>query len=187
MYNSNSENTEIATLYAPGFSYLRMSYFRTYLTLDFAQWLNRDNTGKDYYCKKTRESTTVNHVGAKGFYQLAKSIIDGSGAGKQVDIVLSCKRGADLIFEYKPESDGQMMAYLTINKDNLPIRLWFPLNQYDEINENGQKVTKVIQRGLGTFAKTMYGYLTRMDANQNLDKLPEGFNEYRDYNQQVFS
>lgn len=187
MYNSNSENIQIKTLYAPGFSSLAMSYFRTYLTLDFSLWLSMDSTGKSQYDKTNRLSTTVSHEGAKSFYQIAKSIIDGSDTDKQINTVFSCKRDTDLIFEYRPESDGQMMAYLTISKENKTIRFWFPTRQYDEVDEEGQTVTTVIQVGLGAFAKVMYGYLARTGAADGLDKLPENFNEYQNYSKQVSS
>ena len=179
------QNTEITTICEPGFASLLMSYFKTYLTLDFAQWLYYDNIGRSTYCQKTRKSTTVNAEGAKLFYQLSKSIIDGSASGKQVETVLPCKRDTSLIFEYKPESDGQMMAYLSINKEDKTIRLRFPLHYIEEVDENGQTVTKVIQRGLGTFAKVMYGYLVNKVVSHTVDKLPDKFNEYQDYHKQV--
>ena len=182
-----SGNIGIGNICSPGFAYLELSYYKTRLTFDFAPWLSRDNTGRDYYCKRTRQSTTVDYDGAKLFYQIAKAIIDGSSADKQVETVLSCKRGAELIFEYKPENDGQMMAYLTISKNKKSIPFIFPLHQYYEVDEKGQRVTKVIQRGLGTFAKVMQGYLIDFCNDYSLNRLPEGFNEYQDYNKQVLN
>ena len=175
-------NIRIGTIAASGFSYLSMSYFRTYLTLNFVPWLNKDHLGKDNYCNKVHRSTTLNPEGALSFYRISKSIIDGSGSDKKVEFVLQCKNNADLIFEYDPDSDW---AHLTINKDGKSIKLRFPTHQHSETNEFGKNVTMVIQTGLGTFAKVLDGYLTRVGADDKPNKLPINFNEYQDYAKQV--
>lgn len=40
------ENTYVGLLDSPGYSFMRMSYFRTYLTLDFTPWVGRKNQVK---------------------------------------------------------------------------------------------------------------------------------------------
>jgi len=185
MYNYKSENTRIKTIPSPGFSCLMISLFRKYLTLNFVPWRETDHNGIDIYCRDVFRSTTLDLEGAASFYRIAKSIIDGSGSDKQVQIVLRCKRKADLVFEYKRESDGQMVAYLAINKEDLTIPFRFPIRQYNKFDEDGQKVTKIIQSGLGAFAKALDEYLTRNGADDKSNKLPVNFNEYQEYSKQV--
>ena len=159
MYNNkNSKNKHITTMKSE-YSCMVMSYFREFLTLKFNPRID-DEHGFPKYNMGTYLSTTFDIDGARYFYQIAKPIIDGSAADKPERTIIPCKRDAELIFEYKPESDGQMRAFLTINKDNLSIPFLFSIHQYD-------------QQGLATFTKVLYGYLEKWEATQGLEKLPD--------------
>ena len=85
--------------------------------------------------------------------------------------VVPCNH-ASLIFEYKPDQNKQMSAYLTINKNNHSILFKYPTHTY-QVKVDGQLITKVIQSGLGVFFHTIIGYLTAIGADKHLDKLPE--------------
>jgi len=194
MYNTNYNylyntpaptNTQIKTLYAPESSCLAMRYFRNYLTLDFAPYCGRDSRGFHQYSRKIRQSTSVDGEGAKLFYLLSKAIIDGSAADKPVNVVLPCRNDAKLIFDYKPDNNGQMLASLAIDKNKMLITFPFPLHHLESVDKDGKKVVTVIQRGLGAFAKVMQSYLLDVCRENGIERLPPDFNEYRDYNEQV--
>jgi hypothetical protein len=102
---------------------------------------------------------------------------------KEIRAVLQCNK-ADLIFEYKPDRDSQMAAYLTIEKNNQSISFKFKTQQI-QVQEHGQIVTRVIQSGLGAFAKTVEGYLTGIGADLHLSKLLDDFENSQDENQQA--
>ena len=69
MYNDNKPtNLQIRTLYAPGFSSLMMSYFKTNLVLNFVPYIGKDNRGFDTYCKAKFLSTSINSEGVAFFY-----------------------------------------------------------------------------------------------------------------------
>jgi len=61
-----------------------------------------------------------------------------------------------------------------INKNNESITFRFNIHKY-EVKENGQVVTKVIQTGLGVFAKILDGYLTGIGADRHLNKVPDNY------------
>lgn len=167
MYNSN---TYIRTLYAPGFSFLMMSFFRTNLTLNFVPYLGKDNIGRSQYSKTEFLSTTVNYEGAAAIYLTAMPILDGNE--NQVELVLPCSNNATLIFEYKPDQNNQMSVNLFIKKNNKTIPFRFGTIQC-LVKENGQMVTKIIQSGLGAFVKTLEAYLSAIGSDLHLNKLSE--------------
>ena len=172
MYNDKPTNGQIRTIYAPGYSYLMLSYFRTNLTLNFVPYIGQDNTGKSEYCNNTHLSTSINHEGAAFFYLQATSILDGKDTGKQIETVLPCNNGTTLTFEYKPGENNQMNAYIAINKNNQTILFRFPTTEYQEIVD-GQTVTKVMQTGLGTFALILVCYIAGRAAIGSFDRYGE--------------
>ena len=136
MYNQNNQksaNTKIQTLYAPGFSYLAMSLYMTKFVFNFVPWLSQDNTGRSQYSKDIHLSTTITPEVVAYFYTQATSILDGT-AEKEIEAVLPCKNDATLFFQYKPDENNQMSAYLTINKDNKTISFRFPTIEYEEMS-----------------------------------------------------
>lgn len=166
----NNNNTYIRTLYAPGFSSLMLSFFRTNLTLNFAPYLGKDNVGLSQYSKTEFLSTTVNDEGAATLYLSAMPILDGNGS--QMELVLPCSNNATLILKYKPDQNNQMSTYLLINKNNRTIPFRFGTMQC-RIKENGQMVTKVIQSGLGAFVKILDAYWSGIGSDLHLNKLSE--------------
>jgi hypothetical protein len=171
MYNNKPTNTFIRNIFSPGFSALTMSFFNTYLTLCFNAYIGKDNNGFDQYCKKTFLSTSIRYEGAAFFWLIAMPIQEGKQE-KQINAVFRCGKNASLLFEYKPDENNQMAAYLTINKNNETIPFKFPTHEYN-VKENGQVATKVVQHGLASFVSVMDGYLTGVGADNHLSKLPD--------------
>jgi len=172
MYYDNDKptNVQIRTLYAPGYSSIMLSYFKTNLVFSFAPYVGKDNRGVDQYCIKSFLSTSINPAGAAFFYMQASRILDCRHSGGQVEVVLPCNNGASLTFEYKPDENNQMSAYITINKNNDAIRFRFPTTEYQD-NVDGQWVTNLMQTGLGTFALILGCYLAGKAANSHIDGL----------------
>ena len=170
MYNDKPTNIKIRTLYAPGFSNLMMSYFKTNLVLSFAPYIGKDNRGFDQYDNKAFLSTSINPEGAAFFYIQASQILDCKHSREQVEVELPCNNGASLTFKYKPDEKNQMSACMTINKNNRAILFRFPTTEYQE-NIDGQWFTKLMQTGLGTFAMVLGCYLAGKAANNYIDGL----------------
>lgn len=166
----SSNNTFIRTLYAPEFSCVSMSFFKTNLTLSFVPYVGKDNRGFSQYSNQKFLSTTVNYEGAAALYLATMPILDGNENQKQ--LVLPCSNNTTLIFDYLPEQNNQMTAYLVIDKNGVTIPFRFAVHQF-KVKENGQMVTKIIQSGLGVFAMTLEAYLTDIGADLHLSKLSE--------------
>jgi hypothetical protein len=173
MYNNNNEqkNVPIRTLYAPNYSCLIMSYFKASLVLNFRPYVGQDQQGFDQYSDGVHLSTSLNPDGASFFYMQACQILDGKVSGEPIEAVFTCKNDTTLVFEYKPDENKQMIAYLTINKNNRTIRFRFATVEYDGKTEDGREFTAVIQTGLGIFAVVLGCYIAGSAANLNyLDK-----------------
>jgi hypothetical protein len=183
--NKVNASTVIRHFYAPGYSFIMMSYFNTHLSLRFHRYTGKDNVGLSQYDCKNGMTTTVNYEGAAYLYQVAMPILEDMNSEKVINAVLPCNKAA-LIFEYKPEQDNYMAAYLTIEKNDQSIPFRFKTQQV-KVQQNGQMVTKVIQSGLGAFTKTVEGYLISIGADRHLSKLPENFETFQDENQQAFN
>ena len=166
----SDQNTHLRYLYAPGFSSLRVTYYKTNLVFSFTPYAGKDYQGLDKYSTSKFLSTSVNYDGASFFYQVARQIIDGRTF--EIMAKLSCLNNASLLLENKPDKNNQMSTYLSISKNNETIPFKFKVQEYQS-RENGRMVTKVIQSGLGTFAMMLQGYLTGIGADLHLSKLSE--------------
>jgi len=146
MNNNNSENTKIKTLYAPGFSSLTMSYFKSNLVLKFIPYIGENNQGIDQYSKNVFYNTSLNPTRAAFFFNQASRILDGK-ANEPIDVVLPCNSGTNLTFEYKPDQNNNnpMTVYLTIDKNNVTVPFRFETIEYF-INVEGQMVTSIIKQ-----------------------------------------
>jgi hypothetical protein len=176
MNDNAPTNVQIKALYAPGYSYLTMSYFCTNLTLSFAPWLSRDNIGRNEYDIKAFLSTSINHERAAFFYTQASRILDGKNTGEPVEVTIPCNKGATLTFEYKPDENNQMSAYMIINKNNQTIPFKFPTTEYSE-KIDGQDVTSVMQTSLSIFTTILGCYIAGIAANGKIDRDNSLYNE----------
>jgi hypothetical protein len=184
--NRVSINTVIRGFYAPGYSYITLSYFNTHLALRFHRYIGKNNNNgfdQDLYDLPNGMTTTVTYEGASYLYQAAMFILTDINSEKEIRAVIQCNKAA-LIFEYKPDQDNQMVAYLTIEKNGQSIPFRFKTHSV-QIKEHGHSFTKVIQSGLGAFAKTIEGYLASIGADIHLSKLPDNFENSQDEYQQV--
>ena len=171
MYKNESANTHIKTFGSPGFSSLTMSYYLSYLILKFVPYIGKDKLGYDEYCKKTFLSTSINHEGALFLNTHCTSILIGKDSEKPIEAVLTCKSGASLLFEFKPDQNNLMDSYLTIKKNNETISFKFPTYQYQVWTPNGGMVTKVAHLDLGVFSKILEGYLAAIAADEQWNKV----------------
>ncbi|MDR1334533.1 MAG: hypothetical protein LBJ71_04930 [Holosporaceae bacterium] len=86
------------------------------------------------------------------------SVLTDINAEKEIRAVLNCN-DVTLVFECKPDRGNQIAAFLTIEKNNRAIPFKFmPLS--DQVEGNGQMITKVVQSDLEAFANTIEMYLT---------------------------
>ena len=164
----------VRTYYAPGLSSLTLKYFNVYLAFHFAPSLGMKNSlSLEDYCSKTSQSTSINHHGAGTLYLAIKKVLDESDSDKQVEVEIKCNKDAKLIFEYKPDGDNQMRAYLTIHKNSKVIPFKFATNEI-QIIKNGEKVKKTLQSGLASFYKVVEGYLTIKESENRTGTLEGG-------------
>jgi hypothetical protein len=176
-------STFMRNFYAPGYSSITLSFFNWNLSLRFYRYSGKNNDGSDRYDLKNGMTTTVNYENAYYLYQAAMFILEDINSEKEIRAVLQCNNAA-LILEYKRGQDNQMAAYLTLEKNNQSIPFKFKTNTA-QVMESGQMVTKVIQSGLGAFAKTLEAYLTGAGISYHLNKMLDMHENSQDENQQV--
>ena len=172
MYKKKSDNnTPITTLYAPGFSSLKFSYYKkpdnnkTYLTFNFNPYTGKDIWGNDAYSKDIYKSVSLNEETAATFNALIIPILNGTDGDKPIESELQCNSGATLTFEYKPETTPDqpdqttfMSAFLTINKEKVTIPFRFPTFQQEMYSDGKPKIV-VSQHGLGVLSNVIKDYL----------------------------
>ncbi len=163
-------NLHVRTLYSRDFSSLMLSQYKANLTFSFAPYAGKDNRGIDQYDLKMFLSTSVSYVEAAAFFHIAESIVSGKNKPRKFTLA---RNKATLLFEFKPNQDNQMEAFLVIMKDNRSIPFKFSTAVY-ETQENGQTVTEIIQTGLIAFAQALQGYLSGIGVD---------FGIYRDPNE----
>ena len=182
--NSNKINasTYIRTIYSPGYSYMMMSFYNVNLSFSFCRFIGRNNAGKPQF-EKNHLTTSVNYEGAALLYHVIMPILNEANHWDEVKTTVPCNNAA-LIFEYKPDENNRMAAYITIEKNNQQISLKFPTLEY-EYKKDGKFFTHVAQSGLGVLAKTIYGYLTAVGGDRHLNKMPDNSANSQDENQQA--
>lgn len=166
-------STNIRNIYSD-LSYLNMKFYNSNLSFQFHPFVSKDANGKSQYNQQYGLMTTVSFDGAFALHQIAMDIINGKEASKGVLLVIPCASGVQLILERKPNQTGQMETMFLISRNNETIPFKFSTNSY-QTNENGQQVTKVVESGLGTFAKTIEGYLTGINSDRHLNKMTEDY------------
>ena len=164
-------STFIRSLYSPGFASIMMWFFGADLTLGFRPWVRVDHRRFDQYDRDRFISTTINYEKAAALFLSANRIIDGNQI-EQMELLIPCNKQATLLFEHKPDQNGQMRTWLTIEKSGERITFQFQIF-IAKVRVNGKVEDRVIHVGLGAFAKTLEGYLTAIGASNHLNKLTE--------------
>jgi hypothetical protein len=177
-YTKQGVSTTVRNIYSDGMSYINIKFYNMALSFSFHKFLNKDSTGRSTYDNQNSLMTTVNWEGAFAIYQLAKEIYEGKNTSP-CTMVIPCASDASLILERRviPMMNNniqQMETIFSIKKNNEIIPFKFKTIQVQSM-ENGQPVTKIIESGLGAFAKTIEGYLTGINADRHLDKITESF------------
>lgn len=166
-------STQIRNMYSEGMSYLNIKFFNVNLSFQFSPFASKDATGRSTYDQQKALMTTVNFEGAFALYKTASDIINGNTTN-EVLLKVPCAGGAALTLERKLGLNGQMETFFIITKNNNSIPFKFNTLQI-QVKENGQMITKIVETGLGTFTKTIEGYLVGINSDRHLDKLTEDF------------
>ena len=163
---TNNVSAYIRNLYAPEFSSIMLSFFKTNLSISFMPWLGRNDMGRSQYDTKNSQRTTISDENAAALYSLARAIIDGKQTNP-VQYVVERNKDTRLIFEYRQNQNNQMRAYLSLEKNGQTILFEFAVHLFKE-KENGRVVVKEIQAGLEAFSQVMIAYLTAIGADRQL-------------------
>lgn len=160
----------IRNLYSPGFSYIRLSFYKTNLSISFSPWLRSDKTGRSVYDKRSI-MTTVGDENVAALSFLVKRIAEQE-LSTPVQFVIPCNNNTSLTFEF----DGEQ-ARLTIVKKDEKVAFEFVVHRY-KTKENGMVVEKVVQSGLLAFKEVLTAYLTAITADrQQYDPIEDLYNQ----------
>lgn len=174
-----STSTQIRNFYSEEMSYMNVSFFNTNLSFRFYPYIQKDQAGRSVYDMKNGINTTVNFDGAYALFEASKGIIEGKI--NEMNLPIPCAAGAELTLERKLGQTGVMETVFSISKNNMTIPFKFRTSSC-QVKENGQVMTKIIECGLGSFMKTIEGYLTGINADRHLDKLTEDFAKMQENN-----
>ena len=169
-YYDSSFNTFIRSIVSPEYSKLVITMYetnKTNLIFKLIPWIGRDKRMVGQYCKKTFISTSIAIEGVVYFYQIAMSIVNGDNAGKPIKADLQCGNKATLTFEYKPNKDNQMEAYLIMSKNNITIPYKL-VTKRCQVIEKGQLVTKVTWSDLDILVNIMEEYLKKVGVDYSV-------------------
>jgi hypothetical protein len=164
-------NTYYGTLVSKGYSLLTISGYMpvtrqlTQLVFDFSPWLGEESDLPKQYDKSNRLSTSVNPEGAAYFYMAAVSILRAPDSTERVQATLPCKNGASLEFNYTPDENNEMAAYIVITKNGRTIPHKFSTIP-KRVMLNGQVVTQHVQADLALFAMTLFGYIVGQSVGE---------------------
>ena len=167
-------NTQVRNMYSDGLSYLNMKFYGVNFSLQLVPFVSKDANGRSIYDRTKGVMTTIDYDAAYSIFKAANDIIQGKEAAQGLTLNIPCAAGAVVSLERKPGQSGQMETFFSISKNNITIPFKFNTHSY-QVKENGQMVTKVIESGLGTLAKTLDGYLSGINADRHLDKLTEDY------------
>ena len=170
--NRVNTSTQIRNLYSDGMSYLNMKFYNTNLSLQFTPFVSKDNTGKSTYDQTRSLVTTINWDSAFALHKVANEIINKNPAYEISKLSIPCNQ-CTLDLERRVGNNGPE-TILSISKNNASIPFKFATHQ-SQVMENNQMVTKIVESGLGVFAKTLEGYLTGINADRHLDKFTEDY------------
>ena len=159
----------IRGLYSPGHSCIMAFFYRSNLSLRFARWIDKDERGIDRYDKKFI-TTTISDEAVATLLLLSMQIISGT-LQNPAQYIFECFK-ATVLFEYRPDQNGQMRAYISMEKDKEKILFEFRVAQW-KTKENGKTVEKTIQSGLLVFAEVLHAYLSAIGAYRQLDQIHE--------------
>lgn len=169
--NKLQVSTQIRTFYADGMSCMTIKFYNSNLSFQLYPFSGKDQNGMSKYDTKHGQQTTVNTEGAYALYKAAEDIINGKI--NETNLSVPCF-GASLQLERKLSINGQMETVFSITKNNVTIPFRFQTLE-QQVKENGQIVTKTVESGLGSFMKTIEGYLTGINAERHLNKLTDEF------------
>jgi hypothetical protein len=176
-FTKPNTSTMVRNFYSDGISYINIKFYNTNLSFQFHPFISKDANGRSVYDSQRALMTTVNWEGAFAIYHLAMDIISGKNASP-CNIVIPCAGDASLILERRiipmANNNGQMETIFSIKKNNEIIPFKFKTIQV-QYEDNGQMMTKVVECGLGAFAKTIDGYLVGVNAERHLNKMTDDF------------
>ena len=158
MLVKESENIPIRNYYSPGYSYVKLSYYKSFLVFTFVPFEYTKKNGKDIYSKKVFLSTSLDVEGAESLQKLALPIIKDGNEGNQMDVTLSCKNNASLTFMYKPDEENIMSVYLVIDKNNETIPFKFKA-RIEQVKVGDNWVTRIVHITLIEFVQILEEYI----------------------------
>ena len=170
MSYQQTTSTMCRNIYSQGISYINVKFYGTNLSFQFAP----ATPGGKGFDKSRSLMTTVNWETAFALYQVAMDIINGREAASGSTLVIPCASGASLCLDRKAGPSGQMETFFVIMKNNDSIPFLFTTHTV-QVKEGSQFVAKVVESGLGMFAKMLEGYLTGINSDRHLDKMTEDY------------
>jgi hypothetical protein len=176
-------DTHMRDFYAPGYSYMTLSFFNWDLSLSFYRYSGKDEDGFHSYDFVNDLTITLDDERVSYLYQTAIFILNEKDPGKEIKVEIP-RYNINLMLERKPDDDGQMAVFLTIEKNGQSISFRFKTRTF-KVTENGQESTMVVQSGLMAFAKTLEAYLTGTSISYHLKKMLDIIENPQDENQQV--
>lgn len=173
-------STQIRNMYSEGVSYMNIRFFNTNLAFHLYPFMGKDPNGRSQYNMQMGAQTTVNFEGAYALWKAGTDILDGRV--QEISLVIPCLNDASVAIN-RSQNNGVYETTFSITKGGNVIPFKFATIPY-QVTENGVTVTKYMESGLGSFVKTIEGYLTGINADRHLNKLTDDFAKIQEQNNQ---
>ena len=157
MYENKSSNIYIQQLHSWGFSCLTLSYYLSGLVLKLVPFTGVDRRGFARYSDDIFASTSIDRNGAALLISHIVPVLSGKDLEKAVQVVIPCRSDKAVSFEYRPDEERQMSAYLSVSDREKTIPFKFTSNR-QTVYEDGKQVTKVEHIDLPIFLQVLEGY-----------------------------
>ena len=167
MSKKESKNENIVTLYAPGYAYVNFSFYLNTLVFKFVPWLEKNDKGKDTYCKNRFASLAVNGDEAASLLMLVHDIIKGEITDDNVEYTVVSKKEASIKFKHKRDKNNATLTVLVIKKDNEKIQFNFQVSRHYK-KRSESEVEWTIETGLHRLTAALIYYLRIAEVYNSL-------------------
>ena len=176
-------STQIRTLYSPEMSCITIKFYNMDLSFSLSPFSGKTASGFDQYNRDKSIWANLKYDQVSLLYQLVSDVLGGrvDGDGAQVSTIVNLRNvgTVNIILEWN-RNQG---TTLTMSRNNEAIPFKFATDKIN-VRKDGQITQRIVDTGLITFANTLNGYLTGINADLHLNKMKEEYVKQQEANPQ---
>jgi hypothetical protein len=135
-------------------------------------FLSKNNVGLSTFDKSKQQTTTIDYEAAFLLVNVIDRILEGK---EQIEGSIDVPCGTDARLEFSRNvNNGRPETWLNLTKNGITIGFLFDTRVIN-IKVDGQFKQEIVETGLGSFKKTLNGYLEGINAERHLNKLTDDY------------